>query len=453
MSVNQVLSFTIVLVATVASAQVGPVGTEFQVNTYTTGSQYQAGRAICHAGDGDFVIVWQSGSIEEAIDQDGDASGIFAQRYASSGAPVGTEFQVNTYTSSYQTDPAVCCQSDGDFVVTWSSDFFSGGANTGQRAIRGQRFASAGGPIGTEFAVNNFTANSFNSDICCDAAGGFVVVWVEFSDSINVWARRFDSAGAAQGGEFQVNTYTPALTPGVCCSAAGDFVVAWTQFLLPLSDVFGRRFASDGTPQGTEFQVNTFTGGFQGQYPNGGSSENQAICCDQSGNFTIAWTSLASLASNNDVHGQQFASDGSFKGDEFQVNAYTSGSQSSPAICCGPNGQFVVVWTGQVAPMSDTNFIFGRRFASSTVPLSGDFQVNTYTSGFMGYPAVSCGPDASFVVSWTQFPNEDGDRGGVFAQRFAALGLVPTPTLTWLGFGSAVVALLAVARAAFRRRR
>ncbi len=443
MSIKQVLPLTLAFFATVASAQVGPVGTEFQVNTYTTANQYQEGRAICHAADGDFVIVWQSGGIEQGTDQDGDASGIFAQRYASSGAAVGTEFQVNSYTSGYQADPAVCCQSDGDFVVTWTNGFFIFGG-----FVSGQRFASSGAPVGTEFVVNTFTAYAFNSDICCDAAGDFVVVWDEYA-YFNVRGQRFDSTGSPQGSDFQVNTYTLALGPGVCCSAAGDFVVAWTQYGSGGgADVFGRRFASNGTPQGTEFQVNTYTSGFQGQTVDN-LSENQAICCDQAGNFTIAWTTIPGSGADVDVHGQQFASDGSFRGEEFQVNAYTTGNQRSPAVCCSPGSQFVVVWEGQVAG----TFIFGRRFASAGVPLTGDFQVNTYTSGGMFFPAVSCGPDASFVVSWTQFPNEDGDRAGVFAQRFAPLALVPTPTLTWVGLGSALVALLAVGRAAFRRRK
>src|SRR5215470_19058155 len=88
-------------------------GTEFQVNTYT--SKNQEDPAVCRAADGSFVVVWESDA-----DQDGESYGIFAQRYASNGAELGTEFQVNTYTTNSQEDPRVCCSADGNFVVVWT---------------------------------------------------------------------------------------------------------------------------------------------------------------------------------------------------------------------------------------------------------------------------------------------------------------------------------------------
>ncbi len=35
--------------------------------------------------------------------------------------PAGAEFQVNTYTTDQQEDPAVAVDADGDFVVVWHS--------------------------------------------------------------------------------------------------------------------------------------------------------------------------------------------------------------------------------------------------------------------------------------------------------------------------------------------
>jgi hypothetical protein len=35
--------------------------------------------------------------------------------------PVGSEFQVNTYTTGYQQKSSVATDSDGDFVVVWGS--------------------------------------------------------------------------------------------------------------------------------------------------------------------------------------------------------------------------------------------------------------------------------------------------------------------------------------------
>jgi hypothetical protein len=46
---------------------------------------------------------------------------IWARRYTQRGEPIGGEFQVNTYTGSYQIFPTVAVDAHGEFVVTWMS--------------------------------------------------------------------------------------------------------------------------------------------------------------------------------------------------------------------------------------------------------------------------------------------------------------------------------------------
>jgi len=53
--------------------QGNPVGPEFRVNTYTTGSQFLP--SVASDPTGNFVVVWQSAN------QDGSMQGIFGQRY------------------------------------------------------------------------------------------------------------------------------------------------------------------------------------------------------------------------------------------------------------------------------------------------------------------------------------------------------------------------------------
>ena len=55
------------------SESYAPVGAEFQVNTYTIGNKY--GPSTTALSDGGFVITWQS------LGQDGDGYGVYAQRY------------------------------------------------------------------------------------------------------------------------------------------------------------------------------------------------------------------------------------------------------------------------------------------------------------------------------------------------------------------------------------
>jgi len=100
-------------VPTAAWAQGNPLGPEFRVNTYTTDGQGDPKVAFDSAGN--FIVVWDS------LQQDGSGFGIFGQRYAVSGVPLGPEFAVNTYTTSSQRFPRVASDAAGNFVVMWDS--------------------------------------------------------------------------------------------------------------------------------------------------------------------------------------------------------------------------------------------------------------------------------------------------------------------------------------------
>lgn len=78
---------------------------------------------------GNFVVVWASS------DQDGSGYGIFAQRFAADGSRIGSEFQVNSYTTGDQRDPEVAAGSAGDFIVVWNS-FGHGGSGFSLAASR-----------------------------------------------------------------------------------------------------------------------------------------------------------------------------------------------------------------------------------------------------------------------------------------------------------------------------
>ena len=90
-------------------------GAGFRVNTYITGSQYAP--AIAGLTGGGFVVTWMS------YGQDGDNYGIYAKRYDGSGVAQGSEFRVNTYTTSSQEVPAIAALTGGGFVVTWRDGY------------------------------------------------------------------------------------------------------------------------------------------------------------------------------------------------------------------------------------------------------------------------------------------------------------------------------------------
>src|SRR5262245_12289243 len=89
-----------------------PVGPEFQANTHTTNAQ--SAPAVAMDSDGDYVVVWES---FRDVTGTTTSFGIYGQRFDKNGAKVGTEFQINNYSTEQQRSPAVAMDATGDFVV------------------------------------------------------------------------------------------------------------------------------------------------------------------------------------------------------------------------------------------------------------------------------------------------------------------------------------------------
>jgi len=174
-------------------------GGEFLVNSTEIGIQKNS--EIAALSDGGFVITWQSS------DQDGNGDGVYAQRFDSSGQRNGTEFQVNAFTNSNQRNVDITTLSNGRFVITWQSGLQDGSAY----GVIAQCFDSTGNKIGSEFVVNTYTSSTQQDPaITALSDGGFIITWQ--SDSQNgshfgIYAQRYDSDIIAVGSEFQVNTY------------------------------------------------------------------------------------------------------------------------------------------------------------------------------------------------------------------------------------------------------
>ena len=153
-------------------ADTSPLGDEFQVNTYTTGSQYSP--AVASSANGDFVVVWPDGM------QDGSATGIFGQRITADGTPAGVEFQVNTYTTGGQGSPDVASDANGNFFVVWHGT----GTAVGSHAW-GRAFAGDGTPTGDVFQVDPLGSVG-SAAIAVGSTGDFVVTYASLypEDSI-----------------------------------------------------------------------------------------------------------------------------------------------------------------------------------------------------------------------------------------------------------------------------
>ncbi|MBG1269058.1 beta strand repeat-containing protein, partial [Nostoc sp. WHI] len=388
--------------------------TEFQVNTNIIGNQYNSTVAI--DADGDFVLSWTSDG------QDGSGAGIYAQRYNSAGVAQGNEFQVNTYTDSNQSNPTVAIESNGDFVISWTSDGQDGSGN----GIYAQRYNSAGVAQGGEFKVNtNTTSDQSDPTVAMDADGDFIISWTSdgqdgFLDGI--YAQRYNTAGVAQGSEFQVNTNTNSFqyNPTVAMDADGDFVISWTSFGQDGSDngIYAQRYNSAGVAQGGEFKVNTYTTN---------SQANPTVAMDTDGDFVISWQSSGQDGSYYGIYAQRYNTAGVAQGGEFKVNTNTTSDQANPTVAMDADGDFIISWQSFEQDVSGFG-IYAQRYNSTGMVQGGEFKVNNYTIGDQNNPTVAIDAGGDFVISWTSF-DQDASGNGIYAQLYRS-GVPPTITST-----------------------
>ena len=174
--------------------------------------------------------------------------------------------------------------SQGDFVIAWSSYHGSG------YAVFAQRYNASGAVEGSAFQVNSTLINSIffgdqaEPSVAMDAAGDFVVAWTgSGNDPLNIVAQRYNAAGVAQGSQIQVSSVVPQGVPlaaSVSMDSTGDFAVAWLSE--ESGGIYARRYNASGVAQGSQFEVNTFTTVFQGA---------PSTAMDASGDLVIAWSS------------------------------------------------------------------------------------------------------------------------------------------------------------------
>jgi len=389
-----------VFVAGDVAAAPTPVGPEFQINTYTTGSQNDPD--VCVDADGNFVVVWDS------------YPDVRGRRFDAAGTPLADEFTVSTSGGGRA---HIACQPDGAFIVTWPG-------------VLARRYDASGVPLGAEFQVNFYTTGSRGEPtVAVNPSGEFVVVWTEYDgrdgSSYGVFGRRFDGSGTPLGADFQVNSYTTGDQdkPEVDVASTGEFVVVWKntyQYELGFYPVSGRRFDAAGSPVGSDFLVNSATSDL--------SRGILDVSLTPDG-FVVAWPA-------NDYYGyksifaRRFDSGATPLAADFRVD--TSDRYPEYArVDADARGRFVVAWTDAYYGGESQYGIWGRAFEPDGTPDGGQFHANTFTSGMQGNlgPGLAVAPNGDFVIVWDS-EDQDGDGYGIFGQRFtrpSACSATPFP--------------------------
>jgi hypothetical protein len=407
----------------VTNAPAAPVGSEFQVNQQPTGLTAPSADSAADAS-GNFVVAWEANN--DTVVQLGDAPGIEAALYDPGGNLQMSIAPVNAVAAQGQSSPSVAMNATtSEFVIVWQ-DENDGGNGIG---VYAQRYNSTGGPVGGRLQVPQDPLNDqLDPQVAMADDGSFMVAWFEqTSDSIEM--RLFDSAGApittldVLVSEVTTNNSAPAI--GVSSGAAPQFVVAWsgTESSSDLDGgIFFQRFDGlTGNRLGTNVLANSETVGIQ---------TDPAVGVD-SGSFVIAWEGpdggvsrtagvgpFGGAAPLNDIIARRFDSaTGNPLDLDFLVNAATAGNQGHASVAVAFGGEFVIAWTGDDA---DVRGLFYSAFDAQGTPVPGqsDVQINTTTALNQEDPEVAMDGSGNFVTAWRG--EETVSNTEIYAQRYSS---------------------------------
>lgn len=275
-------------------------GDQFNVNDYRVDAQITP--AVAMSSTGNFIVTWAGvGS--------GDTTGVYGHLFSALGTSKSADFRINTTTANTQNTPDVAADSAGNFTVVWASNAPTQDGSSW--SVIGRRYSATGTALSSEFRVNNVTTSAqYDPAVAMDSDGDFVVAYTSMAQdgsNYGVYARRYNKAGTAQGNEVLVNKTTSGVQwqPAVAMDDTGKFVVTWSTFgqdnydkLGPADTtpkdygIYARLFNADGTAylydmngDGTaeatsEFRVNATTAGNQ---------VLPATSMDADGDLVIVW--------------------------------------------------------------------------------------------------------------------------------------------------------------------
>ena len=254
------------------------LGTEFLVNTTTTGIQKNS--TVSMNSSGQFVIAWQG-------EGPGDTSGVFFRRYAANGTAIDTtDKRANAAVSGTQINPGVAIDTTGNIVVLWqdTSKLYFQRILTAESAINGTSGTWSAGRV----QIDNVLSTSDVPSIAMDAAGNFVVAYREQSILPGIWLRGFKADGTQKFVWNQAASGS-ATSPSIAMAADGQFILTWQDS----GDgdgtgIYARKYLANGTANGAAFVVN--------QYTTGNQNQSSVTMLDPQ-NFVVVWSGVTATDS------------------------------------------------------------------------------------------------------------------------------------------------------------
>ena len=273
-------------------------------------------------------------------------------------AQVEQELQVNTYTTSWQYRPDVEALDDGGFVVVWRSDG-SPETDTDGESIQARRFDSTGAPNGEQFQVNESTlGNQERPRLLRLDDGSLITTWVD-DETEDLKLRRLSVDGTPNGNEVSLGISGSNI--GLAPTTTGGFVVTFPTFAgnPSVGTVNIRIFDAAGTPVSTILPISE--GAESARLPQ--------IAAQGDDGFIVTWRESGIRARRLDTAGSKL-------GQELQI----SPDFGAPRVATRANGEFFLGWHRNVDMTTRGPEVFAR-FDIDGTPIGSEWTVEDPSQG------------------------------------------------------------------------
>jgi len=388
MKCSMVLS---ILISICLLATAGTARAEWEPDGTRVAPMYgeQRDMIIVPDGTGAVIIVWKQYGLGSAD--------VYAQRldmygnalWDPEGVPVCTE-------PNDQDEIGAVADGAGGVIVTWSD------LRSDDWDIYAQRIDVNGTPLWTMdgVAICNIFEDQRSPDIIPDGAGGAVIVWHDFWDSVqyDIYAQRVDANGVTtwttSGIPICVESHDQT-NPAIVADGFGGAVVTWMDMRnLANYDIYAQRILIDatGTPRWTTDGISICSAYHFQYYPD--------LAPDLEGGAVIVWTDYRT--DDYDVYAQRVDSVGAVQWtvDGVIVHQAALESQSAPVIVSDGTGGVIVAWVDDRDDPINSDIYAQRidrdgtwRWTYAGVPVCT-------ADGIQGWPAIAPDNEGGAFIAW-----------------------------------------------------
>lgn len=400
---------------------------EFLINTYA--GQWQEHPDVATLNDGSFVVVWDSYYSE------GDQSFYYiaSQHYSASGQKIGSEKIVDSDLSGLSRQASVTALTDGGYAVAWET--VQGTTILGESDVYTRAFNANGTARGSSTMVHAPSdSDQYAASVTAAANGSYFVTFTNYRSGDvdmfdDIFGQRFNRAGGKIGGNFQINQFTTfdQHNSKAITLTNGNVLMVWdSEYAGQMNPsgvrsdaVRGRIYSWNGVARSNEFVIVDDNDGMN----EGIQLTDRAmdVAPLSGGRFVTTWyeTVLHDGADTTfEIRGQLYTAAGRKTGNEFIVYSTTEGVPDHSSVVGLAGGGFVVAWDGFGQETYDFEEVYARVYDDGGRALGAGFKVNPPSGeSVQEDPEVEALSGGGFIVVY-QSEFADGDDEAIVGRIY-----------------------------------